>query len=81
LDYFLYGALIVTLAAFFTLHVWLSVALLAEKPRWRGLVAFFVPPLAPVYGVRAGKKKRAIAWVVLLVLYVLARIAAAFAPS
>ena len=79
MDYVVYGALIVTLAAFVTLHVWLSAALLADKPRWRGAAAFFVPPLAPVYGFKAGKKKLAIAWLAMLAAYAIARILASVA--
>jgi hypothetical protein len=78
-DYVVYGALIVTLAAFFTLHVWLAAALLGSRPRWRAAAAFFVAPLAPVYGWKAGRKKLAIAWLAALAAYAIARVVAAAA--
>jgi hypothetical protein len=81
LYYVIFGAMVVTLAAFFTLHVALSAVLLGHKPRWRALVAFLVPPLAPVFGLRTGHKRLAIGWFLLLGLYVIARVAAAFAPA
>lgn len=76
-DLSIFFALVVPLAAFFTLHVALSASLAGDKPRWRALVAFVVPPLAPVYGFRAGRRKMAIAWLALLGVYVIARIVAA----
>jgi hypothetical protein len=76
-DLSIFFALVVPLAAFFTLHVALSATLLSVRPRWRAPVAFVIPPLAPVFGFRAGKRKLSIAWLVLLGVYVIARIVAA----
>jgi len=65
------------LAAFVTVHVALAMTLLLfHKPRWRGLAALVLPPLAPVFGFIEKKSRLASAWIVLLALYGAARIAA-----
>ncbi len=72
--------LIVGFASFVTTHVWLAARLvLRAKPRLRGLVAFVVPPLAPIWGYRQGFRGGAALWVASLLLYVAARVAAFFA--
>jgi len=77
-DLALYITLVVALAAFVTAHVGLSAALMiAAKPRWRGVVALFVPPLAPVWGFIAKRRLGSIAWCAFLALYVAARVVAA----
>ena len=74
----LIAALVVALAAFVTAHVGLSAALvITTKPRWRGVVALFVPPLAPLWGFIAKRRLGSIAWCAFLALYVAARIVAA----
>ena len=77
MDVVLVILLVAGFAAFVTLHVALSGLLFfAHKPRWRGLVALVIPPLAPLWGYRAGQKRTAIAWLTLLTLYVAARVVA-----
>lgn len=78
MDLALYITLVVALAAFVTAHVALSAALLiTTRPRWRGVVALFVPPLAPLWGFLAKRRVGSIAWCAFLAIYVAARIVAA----
>jgi hypothetical protein len=44
-----------------------------EKPRWRGLLALLVPPLAPWFGWRAGRRWNAGVWLFAAVIYALGR--------
>lgn len=44
-----------------------------EKPRWRGLLALLLPPLAPWFGWRAGRRWNAGVWLVAAVLYAVGR--------
>jgi hypothetical protein len=68
-------AVIVTLLVLgFALLVTAHVALcgflvLRAKPRWRGLAAFVVPPLAPWWGLREGRTLTTSLWIVSLLLY------------
>ncbi len=71
-------SLILAFALLVTMHAAIAVRLLLREPRWRGLVALVLPPLAPYWGFEAGMKRMATLWVVALSLYVVARIAAAF---
>ncbi len=68
------GALIGSFAAWGVVHVLLVARLLAERPRWRGVLAIVVPPLAPYWAARAGRRVRAAAWIVALVIWVAARV-------
>lgn len=61
-------------ASLVTLHVTLSTLLFTHAPRWHGLVALVVPPLAPFWGFQVGRKKLAIAWIVAFVVYVIGRV-------
>ena len=71
--------LVVGFAAFVSLHVALSgILFFAEKPRWKGLVALVVPPLAPLWGFRAGRTRVSSAWLAVLGVYVVARVVASF---
>ncbi len=66
-------------ALFVTAHLSLAGSLLLfDKPRWRGLAALILPPLAPIFGFRVGRKKAAIAWLAAVILYAIARVVAAF---
>ena len=78
MDLVVFGALIVAFAVLVTVHLALAARLLFHHPRWRGLVALVLPPLAPYWGMEAGMKKSAAIWIVALTVYVIARIAAAF---
>jgi hypothetical protein len=73
-----YATLIIAFALLLTMHAALVVRLLMREPRWRGLVALVLPPLAPYWGMEAGMKRMAIVWIVALSFYIVARIAAAF---
>jgi hypothetical protein len=77
-DLVVFVALVVAFALLVTVHVALAARLVLKHPRWRGLVAFIVPPLAPYWGMEAGMKKLATLWIVALSVYVVARIGAAF---
>lgn len=66
-------ALAAVTALWFTFHVALAVGLIRRHPRWRGLLAFFVAPLAPVFGFGAGLRVRSVAWLVLAIAYVVLR--------
>lgn len=68
--------LIFGFAAFVTAHVWLAARLIIHaKPRIRGVLALFVPPLAPIWAYREGFRKGAVLWLVTLGVYVVARLA------
>ncbi len=52
------ATLVLSFAAWVTTHVALAARLaLRSQPRWRGLVALVVPPLAPMYGFRLGWRR------------------------
>ncbi|EYF06481.1 hypothetical protein [Chondromyces apiculatus] len=75
-DILLLAVLLVAFALFVTTHVALAGRLtLHNHPRWRGVLALFVPPLAPIYGFREGYRRTSILWLVAIVLYSLALIA------
>ncbi len=63
-------------AVLITTHLALSYGLLRRPPWWRGPVALIVVPLAPMWGMETGMKRRAAVWIVALCVYVLARIVA-----
>lgn len=69
-DALVLGLMVLGFGLLVTAQVRLVVVLLfAGRPRWHGLAAFLVPPLAPFYGWRAGRKVNAVVWVVAAVLY------------
>lgn len=77
LDAVVLGLMVFGFGLFVTAQVRLVIVLLfAGKPRWHGLAAFLVPPLAPFYGWKAGRKINAAAWVFALVLYGVGRLIA-----
>ena len=61
------GSLLVYIGA----HVALCVGLLRGPSRWRALLALAIPPLAPLWGWKAGMRARAIAWTAAVGLYAL----------
>jgi drug/metabolite transporter (DMT)-like permease len=66
-------ALFLGLATLVTAHVALAARLvLRERPRWRGLVAFVVPPLGVIWALRAGWKALAAVWLGSIFVYALA---------
>ncbi|HEY3818706.1 MAG TPA: hypothetical protein VGL81_16160 [Polyangiaceae bacterium] len=69
------GALLLAFAVVVTAHVTLVVGLAGRAPRWRGLVALVVPPLAPYWG-WAALRGRAVVWIAAAVAYGVLRIVA-----
>lgn len=77
-DAIITAALVLGLATLITAHVALSARLvLRQRPRWRGLVALVVPPLAVIWGLKAGWNKLAALWLGAVGVYVVALMAAA----
>ena len=65
----LFVALVVAFAALVSTHATLAAGLLARRPRWRGLVALVVPPLAPWWGWQERMRVRGVLWIVCAVAY------------
>ena len=56
-----------------TAHVVLAASLAIERrPRWRGLVALLVPPLAPYWGMEERMRLRSALWLGAAAAYVVA---------
>jgi hypothetical protein len=68
-DALLFGGLLLAFAALCTVHVAIVWDLAKEHPRWRALVAFFVPPLAPYWALRSGMVVRGGIWIGSVILY------------
>jgi hypothetical protein len=76
-DTFVLAGLVLGFATLVTTHVALAIRLaLTERPRWRGLVALLVPPLGLIWAFRAGFRRTAVVWLVAVLVYVVALIAA-----
>ena len=76
MDLILFLSVAGTFALLVTMHVVLAASLLLREPRWRGLAALLVPPLAPYWGMEERMRVRSGLWLVALVLYLLAHLAA-----
>jgi hypothetical protein len=76
-DAFLLIVIVASFSLLATTHVALAAGLLGRKPRLRGLLALLVPPVAPYFGIRERMWTRSILWGLSLVVYIVARIAAA----
>lgn len=50
-------------------HLVLVVGLFARRPRYRGLAALLLPPLAPYFGFIDGRRRWSVIWVAALVVY------------
>lgn len=71
------ATLVLAFATWVTVHVAISARLLLRaEPRWRGVAALFMPPLAPLWAIRQGWRRPAGVWLGSLSLYVAARIVA-----
>jgi hypothetical protein len=68
-DALLVTGLVVTFAVLCTVHVAIVASLLRQHPRWRALVAFVVPPLAPYWALRTGMVVRGGIWIGSVILY------------
>ncbi len=65
------------LATLVTTHVALAGRIfMRQRPRWRGIVALVVPPLALIWALRAGWRAIAAIWIGAITLYVIALVAA-----
>ncbi len=73
----IFTLLVLAFAVLVTVHFALSIRLaLKAKPRWRGVLAFFLPPLAPIWAMREGWYKTGGIWIAAFVLYLITRIVA-----
>ena len=78
-DKLVVATLVVAFATLVTAHLAIAVRLVVrERPRWRGLVALVVPPLAPIWGFRAGLGRSSAIWLAAVVVYAVARLFARF---
>lgn len=77
-DLIVVATLVIALALFITAHVTITYGLAWRPPRWRAVVAFFVPPLAPFWAWREKMRVRTIVWGAALALYVVAMIVSRF---
>jgi hypothetical protein len=68
-DAVLIAGVVVAFATLCTVHVAIVVSLLRQHPRWRALVAFVVPPLAPYWALRTGMVIRGGIWIGSVILY------------
>jgi hypothetical protein len=76
-DVILMAGLVLGLATLITVHIGISLRLLVrERPRWRGPVALVVPPLAVIWGFKAGWNGLASLWLGSLAVYVAALVTA-----
>jgi len=64
------------LGAFVTTHVALSATVAQDRPRWRGLLALIVPPLAPYWGWHANRRRLAVLWILAFLCYAIALLVA-----
>ena len=72
-DVLVIAFLVVGFATFVTAHVALAFRLTVRaRPRWRGPLALFLPPLAPLWGFREGFRRNASIWLGSLLVYVVA---------
>jgi hypothetical protein len=62
-DIALLSFLVVAFATLLTVHVTLSLGLARHGHRWRAIAAFLIPPLAPYWGWRVGKRGQVALWV------------------
>ncbi len=67
------AAMLVAFAVLVTTHVTIVWALAFRAPRWRAIVATFLPPFAPWWAFREGLHARGVIWIVAMTFYVAAR--------
>jgi hypothetical protein len=63
------GLLVISFAGLLTTHVALTIGLVRRRPRWRAIVAFLLPPLAPFWCSQERMRGRTILWMVAALLY------------
>jgi hypothetical protein len=64
-----FAVLVVAFATLVTVHITLALGLARRSPRWRGIVALFVAPLAPWWGWRARMRVRGSLWIAAATVY------------
>jgi hypothetical protein len=78
-DFAVLAALLVSFATLLTTHVVIAVRLAwRTRPRYRGLVALLVPPLAPWWAYGQRWRRLVALWVGAIAVYLVARVLAAF---
>lgn len=75
-DIILVALVVVSFAWLVTAHAAIVFGLVKKPPRWRAAVAFVVAPVAPYFAWREHMRVRTVLWILGVVLYVGARIAA-----
>ena len=60
---------VIGFAVLVTAHVAVVFALASRPPRWRALVAFFLPPVAPIFAFRAHVYVRGVLWIAAALAY------------
>jgi hypothetical protein len=61
--------IVVLFALWMTIHVWLSMSLLRQTPRWRAALALLIPVLAPYWCLINGWRIRALVWCLFALAY------------
>jgi hypothetical protein len=78
-DYAVLAALLLSFATLLTTHVAIALRLvLRARPRYRGVVALLVPPLAPWWAYEQGWRRMVVVWIVAVAVYLVIRVLAAF---
>ncbi|MBW2528992.1 MAG: hypothetical protein JRI23_32750 [Deltaproteobacteria bacterium] len=78
-DAIVLGGLLLSFATLLTAHVAIAVRMMWRvRPRYRGLLALVVAPLAPLWAYEQRWKRLSLAWVGGLAAYVVFRVAAQF---
>jgi hypothetical protein len=68
-DAIISGGLVIAFATLLTVHVAIAFGLAKQSPRWRAVLALFVPPLAPYWALRLGMMVRGMIWLVAVAAY------------
>jgi hypothetical protein len=67
-DILVLGLFVVSFATLVTVHVAIAgLLILRARPRWRGVVALLIPPLAPIWAYREGFRRSAALWLITVV--------------
>jgi hypothetical protein len=72
-DVVAFSIVVIAFAVAATAHVAIALGLSRRRPRWHGVVALFVVPLAPYWAFRESMRIRAAVWIVGVVGYAIAR--------
>ena len=77
-DFVVLAALLLSFATLLTTHVAIAVRLTwRARPRYRGVVALLVPPLAPWWAYEQRWRRMALVWLGAVAVYLVARVLAA----